>query len=467
MELRKKGVWGVVVAVVLCAVIACFFALIFRVSEEAQPKEQIQPQEDESSARTESSTPPPAGELSRTDQGIAAIKAEELRLAETLIEDFRNDEDPLIIMGDVKYMHGDANEAMEYFGKALKINPMRPDVHIKMSDIFAKKGKFAESILHLQKVAAIQPKTPNTHGRIGELYVKLNDLDKAIQSFEKELKIAPNVNAYFLIGQSYVIKNETEKAKENYEAAIKIDPNLAKAHYGLGTVYAKLGQRDKAKNHLEICRKLKAEARKDLKAARTMYDDMIQTRKNSAISYIKAGKIYRSYRKMERAEELLNRAAQLDPENVGGLLELASLYQRTDRTSEVREMHVKISQLEFEHADNCIIFGNLSVELQLLDEAERAYRKATTLAPNGSVGYRKLAQLYLQTEKELPEARRLAQKAVDLEPVAVNYSVLSAACLVNADAAAAIQAIKKALELDPRNREYQRRYDLIRRMSSR
>ena len=73
--------------------------------------------------------------------------------------------------------------------------------------------------------------------------------------------------------------------------------------------------------------------------------------------------------------------------------------------------------------------------------------------------------LYLSRNKELPEVKRLAEKAVDLEATAVNYSVLSRACLMNKDGVGSLEAIKRALELDPRNREYQRQYNLIRRMN--
>jgi len=460
MEQRGKVIWVLVFVAAICAAAGGLFSLKFLLHEEPKPQA-----EKPRSSHVEAQVPPAVAEPNHADQGIVAIKREELRLVERLIKDFPRDENPLVIMGDTQRMHGNAVEALEFYKRALKINPMRPDVHTVMGGLSAKEGKFAESIAHLQKVSDMQPQAPGIRGRIGELFIKLGDLDKAIESFEGELQIAPSADCYFLIGQSYLMQNENEKAKENYEAAIKIDPNHAKAHYGAATVYAKLGDPDKAKGHFETCRELKAEARKDLKAARTMYDDIIQTRKNSAVSYIKAGQIYRSNRKLQKAEELLRHAAQLDPENVGCLLELTSLYQETDQQPKVREIHGKIVQLELTHAGNCIILGDLSVDLQLLDDAEEAYRKAITLAPQNSVAHRQLARLYLKTKKQLPEARRLAEKAVELEATAVNYSVLSGACLMNGDGAGALQAIKQALELDPRNREYQRHHDLLRRMN--
>jgi len=460
MEQRGKVIWVLIVVAALCAAAAGLFSLRFLLHKEPKPQAKKQ-----SSSQAEGQAPPAVVEPNHMDQGIALIKKEELRLAETLIKDFPGDENPLVIMGEVCRSHGNAVEALKFYKRALKINPMRPDVHAIMGELAAKEGKFAESIAHLRKVLDMQPQTPNAHGRIGELLIKLGDLDRAIESFERELQIVPSANCYFLIGQSYLMQKESEKAKENYEAAIKIDPNHAQAHYGLATVYAKLGNQDRAKRHFETCRELKAEAREDLIAARTMNDDIIQARKNSAVGYIKAGQMYRSDGKLRKAEELLQHAARLDPENVGCLLELASLYRQINQPSEVREIHAKIGQLELKHADNCIVFGNLSADLGLLDDAEEAYRNAITLAPQKSVAYRKLARLYLITKKQLPQARQLAEKAVELEATAVNYSILSRACVMNGDGAAGMKAIKRAVELEPRNREYQRYYDLIRRMN--
>ena len=148
MEQREKAIWALVVGVVLCAAAAGLFSLRFFLLKEPQPQEEKQ-----DSNQPEVQAPTRAKELSRTDQGIAAIKKEELRLAEALIKDFPGDEEPLVMMGEILQRHGDAVEALKFFNRALKINPMRPDVHNMMGGLAAKEGKFAESIAHLRKVA--------------------------------------------------------------------------------------------------------------------------------------------------------------------------------------------------------------------------------------------------------------------------------------------------------------------------
>jgi tetratricopeptide (TPR) repeat protein len=61
----------------------------------------------------------------------------------------------------------------------------------------------------------------------------------------------------------------------------------------------------------------------------------------------------------------------------------------------------------------------------------------------------------------LPQARQLAQKAVDLSPAADNYFMLGWACYANKDDGAAKTALERALSLDPKNAAYARCYRTV------
>jgi Flp pilus assembly protein TadD len=73
-----------------------------------------------------------------------------------------------------------------------------------------------------------------------------------------------------------------------------------------------------------------------------------------------------------------------------------------------------------------------------------------------------LAQLYLKTNRKLPQARELLRTAVELEPTAPNYFLLGTACLASGDSTGAGEAISQALKLDPENATYRRLYDSMR-----
>jgi cytochrome c-type biogenesis protein CcmH/NrfG len=75
--------------------------------------------------------------------------------------------------------------------------------------------------------------------------------------------------------------------------------------------------------------------------------------------------------------------------------------------------------------------------------------------------------LYLRRRLKLPEARQLAEKAVALEPTALNYFVLSRAYDQNGDPGRAVSALQKAVELEPANSSYRQTYERLRARESR
>ena len=104
--------------------------------------------------------------------------------------------------------------------------------------------------------------------------------------------------------------------------------------------------------------------------------------------------------------------------------------------------------------------GSIHGSLGQIEAAAEAYRDAIEVMPSQAGGYSALAGLYLKANRELPEAKRLALKAVELEPLAPNYYLLSAAYLKDGDPAEARSAMEQAMALDPGNPLYRQTYEL-------
>jgi tetratricopeptide (TPR) repeat protein len=444
--------------VIVCVATAGFFSLrfLFHTDKKLQKTKQT-------SNQIEGQVLLPVREPPRTEQEFAALKKEELELAEKLMSDFLGNENSLMIMGNVWHRYGNAVEALKFYKRVLKINPKRADVYSVMGQFSLTEGKFEEAIGYWRKALDIQPQLPDMLSNIGHALMMLGRHDQAIEVLEEAIQISPNSSlTYFLLGQTFLLQKEYDKAKANYELAVKINPEYANAYYGLATVCARLGNSDEAKGHSESFKKLKAESRKDLKGRKILYDDYIETQKLAALTYIEAGQMYRDVGKLLKAEELLKQAAALDPENVACLLELASLYQQNGQPLKALQMHKKVSEIEPDNAIYHFRVGIISAKLSLFNDAEEAFRKVIALAPQNANGYRELSLLYVQIRQKLPQAVQLAEKAVALEATAANYYVLSWACVRNGDNAKAFPAIKRALKLEPGNPQYRRLYELIR-----
>ena len=105
---------------------------------------------------------------------------------------------------------------------------------------------------------------------------------------------------------------------------------------------------------------------------------------------------------------------------------------------------------------------SISARVKQMDAAEAAFSRAVMSAPTSSLPYRELARFYLEKRMKLSRARTLVQKAVALEPTAPNYVVLGWACDSQGDKKGALAAMRRAVELEPHNQDYQRVYEYFR-----
>jgi tetratricopeptide (TPR) repeat protein len=395
-------------------------------------------------------------------QEIAALKKQELEIAGTLMKDFPDSVNAIMQMANLWERHGDADKAMEYFKKVLEKDPKRADVHKGMGWFYMNKQQYAQAIEHWQKALEIDPNIPDVHNSIALALMGQNKESQAIKELEKDVKISPRSSfSYFLLGQLYLQQQEYEKAGDNYKKAIEIQPDYTNAYYGLFTLSSRLKQPDKAKEYMDVFKKLKAEEMKILKDRNEATDDLIEMRNGAVGTYLLAGQMYQAEGNMQKAEEILKRATVLDPNNILCHERLASLYLKLNRLSDAIGSYKKIAEINPKDPLGYLNIGILSERLKQMDNAEKAFRKVIDVAPGLSAGYCELAQLYLRAGRGFPDARELAEKAVVLEPSALNYFVLCWACDMNGDTDNALKAIVRAIQLEPTNLKYRNVYEHI------
>ncbi len=449
----KYAAWILVIEVVLSVFTCDFFAVSTRAGQQRTKTV---------SNSTDQMLRVSAGPELSARQEVAALKKEELELVERLMRDFPDNVNPVVLMGNIWERHGEATKAVEFFKQVLEVDPNRPGIYTSIGWFAMHKGQYAEAIGCWRKALEIDPKTPGLHNSIAVALMGLGEQDEAIEELNKDIQISPRSSfSYFLLGQLYLQRREFEKAKENYEKAIAIQPDYTNAYYGLFTVCTRLKLKARAGEYMAAFRKLKTEDMKVLKDRNDVLEDLAQMRKGAAQTYLNAARVYQSGGHLQKAEGLLGRAVALDPNNTVCLERLASLYAVNDRAGEAIKLYERISEIEPENPICYLNIGHLSARLRQTAKAEESFRKVIKLAPELSAGYRELAQLYLQTARAFPEARKLAEKAVALEAVAVNYFVLSWACDKSGDSANALKAIQRAIQLEPGNPKYKTIYEHI------
>ena len=395
---------------------------------------------------------------------VVALRKEAINVAVQLTKDFPKNSDSILLLGKVYKNQGNSTMAVKYLKECLELIPNHAEAYNDMGWIAFEKAEYQKAIDLWHRVLEINPRQPGVYRSLAGALICLGKTKEAITALEKDVEISgTSVDSYSLLGNQYLLLQDYKKAKNYFEMVIKMQPAHTSAYYGLATTYERLGQKENFKNYIEKFRRLKDREMKALKARDSAFDDLVELRRSVAQTHTSIGQFYYVRGNVRKAEELLRRAAALDPRHSGCRILLASLYQQDGRLAQALQLHEQLSRIKPNNAVHHINTGILSSRLQRFDNAEKAFQRAIQCAPKQSLGYRELARLYLTSNRNLPEARKLAEQAVTLEVTAENYSLLGLAYHMNGDTASAISAVKRAVELEPDNMIYRQIYESIKK----
>ena len=312
-------------------------------------------------------------------------------------------------------------------------------------------------------------------------YQKMENIDSAIAEFEHALQVSPNfAPAYAGLGEAYWRGYEAHRGKEwltkattNCGKALEYDPRFAEGHTCLGNIYNDTGRYDKAVG--EFQRALAIDG-------------------NSTAAFNGLGEAYDRLSKLAEAEETYKRAIAARPQYWAVYNWLGFFYAGQARYADAVPLFKKAIELT---PDNQRPFNNLGAMYIALGDYTNAIatlKRASELAPSRD-SYENLGAAYFY-QRDFPKAVESFQSAVkrdDKETTAWGYlgdalywsqgrredaanayqkaiGIARAAIAVNPKDAGqyalvgefsamldhkqdAINAIQKALTLDPTNAE--------------
>jgi len=399
------------------------------------------------------------------------MRQEAVDVVRQLIEAYPNRSDPLVLMGDVCSEQGNADGAIEWWEKCLELNPDREDARRSIGELMSERGLHNEAVELLRKAVELGPGSPLAHDSLGHALIRQGHADQAIAVLEKGAELAPEESrSHLSLAKAYLQTRRYNKARASYEGAIAMKPDvrsLPSAYYGLSTACARLGLAEEAAKYRKEFKRARAAHREaNLEWRRSSYNETILQRRALSETCSHVGELYMAYGNPAKAERLLLRAAELDRENTQCRMKLVILYTQSSNRSRALEICEQIRAVEPTNALNYLSIGFIHQRMKRPDDAERAFKKVIQFAPERPEGHTALAKLYMQTNRKLPEAKVLAARAADLNPNGANYFVLSEACRKCGDTAGRLEALKRAVEMEPRNVDYMMAYELLRKLGS-
>jgi tetratricopeptide (TPR) repeat protein len=421
--IRKVGLLllGIIVCVAIIAVVITMS--ISETTSTPQDSKQL-PQINATSAAPEKSDQAvlPAEPNLTVEQQDRVFRKEQLDVARSLLATFPDDTNAAFLVGMAFFEQGNVVEAQKHLEKSLKLQPLRADACDHLGRIALLKGQYDKALTLFRRTIKIDPETPGVHFRVAKALVFGGQLKEAVLELQKDIEIFPDAGqSYSLLGETYLQLKEYQKAKENFEAAIKIKPDYTEAYYGLATACARLRLKDQSKEAQQKFKQFEAEDQEAGRHWRQVLEPLMVTRRSVAHTHTDIGRVYNEHGYPDKAKQLWQKAAILDPNNIDCRFHLSTLYMQNRKPLDALKLYEEITRIDPENGIGYFFIGNITAQLNRFDDAEKAYKKVIEVAPKRSEGYHALARLYLQFNCNLPEAKKLAARAIELDPNNMQY----------------------------------------------
>lgn len=163
------------------------------------------------------------------------------------------------LFGRLYYLKGEYTKATEECLQALHLNPEMIQAHWIQGLTLVKKGMFDQAETEALNIERLIEKTKDDESQtyyyhlLGELAFSKNLYPQALENLGKAANIKSLDRAFFVnsLGQAYFKLGQLDEAAEEFQAVLEINPNYAQAHYLLGLIYEKKGEKGKARDHYQ------------------------------------------------------------------------------------------------------------------------------------------------------------------------------------------------------------------------
>lgn len=398
----------------------------------------------------------------RAEPEVAALLHQINDVVCTLVEQYPESPEAWEVYARAHYRLNEYDEAQKYWEQCLQLNPtFLPAMHaIALANLEV--GNNTKAADYFRQAWELDPDSASFAVELSQALMADGNTEEAIEVLREDVRRHPrSIATLSMLGQALVQARQFAEAKEYLVRTIEIDPNFSNAYNNLVAACGNLGEEELAKQYAAKLKQLKAGEEAMHRQKLQEHDEMKKIQGVLGEMYAAGANVHLAHNEPARAEEQLLQAIHHAPNHVAPREVLTWLYQEQGRKEEAVATLRELRKIAPEDLTAQMSSGQLCAELGLFEEAEEAYRNAIALAPQQTEPKAALAWLYINSKRNLPEARKLAQQLVDQTPLAQHYYLLGVTCQINQDAEGARTAVAQAAALDPQNPEYQRVLNVI------
>ena len=253
-----------------------------------------------------------------------------------------------------------------------------------------------EGLQALQRVVDEDPKVIDAWFMMGNEYYRRHEYTRAIDRYKRALALKPDYDLVVInMANAYRALGRDQEAMIGYRRFMELDPKNAQIRYEAAQILIDNGKLD--------------EARAELTHALSLEPKLAAARNALGVLALRRGDVAGAEREI-RAAIAEKADVRLAHYNLALLAEQQGDFQRAiaEYSKEI-ELHANSYKASFN-------LGRLYERVGDRKGQVDAYRKAIELNPSFAEGHLFLAKAYLDSEQNLDEAVRLAQRGIELAP---------------------------------------------------
>jgi FimV-like protein len=144
-------------------------------------------------------------------------------------------------------------EAEAAFRDAIAADPAYAQAHYNLATVLARRERLAEAEAALRAAIRADPRMALAHNNLGSVLAMRGDHAGAERAFRQALSIDPKLaEAHFNLGVAQASSNRVAQARSSFESAVELQPDYPEARLNLAVTLAQLGERDRAKEQLQV-----------------------------------------------------------------------------------------------------------------------------------------------------------------------------------------------------------------------
>lgn len=309
---------------------------------------------------------------------------------------------------------------------------------------------FPNAIRALRQAVKLRPKHFMTQFHLGSSHFMLyqatgdkRELEKAIQPYKKVIALGQErVDiAALSLGSIYSVLGDWRNAEKYYQMAAEVSPDPSTAYSQLAKVYMDMGDEQPAKREYYYLKAIK------------MFEKLIKITSNKSDPYNFLGHAYEIIGRSDKAIKAYEKAVEFDDGNLLALANLATNYLNAKRYEEAKDVHQRMIRIKPQ-----------TVRSYLTQKVQRSDEEINRFRSDAYVGYAVACmELYRRAEadeesadsvdpKLLQEAETALKKAIEIDPRNVNaYYDLAVLYFRQNQTEEARAAVQQALAVDPNN----------------